>query len=321
MQDHKMKVLYVAGFGRSGSTILDNLLNQVEGFFSTGELCYMWDHHLAEEGLCGCGQTLKECEVWGKVLASDNVGRIRVREMALLEKRGVRTRHLPLALAPRGRDILASRLDEYVRNLGKLYRAVESNTGARVIVDSSKSPMYGRVLGTVPEIDLYVVHLVRDPRAAAYSWLRKKLQPDRGEGGYMDRPSPVKSSVMWTVWNAAATVFWGRSPDRYLALRYEDLVVDPRAALGRILRMVGEMDRDLPFVDGHEVELEVSHTVAGNPNRFKTGKVKLRLDDEWKGRMRLRDRLVVTLLTLPGLLWYGYPAALTSKAPNPRAGE
>ncbi len=320
-QNRKIKVLYIAGFGRSGSTILDNLLGQVDGFFSAGELCYIWDHHLAEEGLCGCGYPLKECAVWGKVLAEDDVAGINAREMSRLERGGVRTRHLPLALLPRGRKLLASRLAEYAENLEKTYRTVGRMTGARVIVDSSKNPLYGRVLDTIPSIDFYVVHLVRDPRAAAYSWLRKKLQPDRGEGGYMDRPSPVKSSVMWTVWNAAATVFWGRSPDRYLALRYEDLVVDPRAALGRILRMVGEMDRDLPFVDGYEVELEVSHTVAGNPNRFKTGKVKLRLDDEWKGRMRLRDRLVVTLLTLPGLLRYGYPAALTPKAPNPRAGE
>jgi len=34
------KVLYIAGWGRSGSTILDNVLGQLDGCFSTGELNY-----------------------------------------------------------------------------------------------------------------------------------------------------------------------------------------------------------------------------------------------------------------------------------------
>lgn len=303
----KVKVLYIAGFGRSGSTILDNLLGGVDGFFSAGELCYMWDHNLLDNGLCGCGRSLMECEVWGKVLADDDVAAIDTEEMARIERGGVRTRHLPLALLPRGRKVLASRLKGYARNLGTVYQSIQRTTSARMIVDSSKNPMYGRVLGTISSIDLYVVHLVRDPRAAAYSWSRKKLQPDRGEFGYMDQHAPAKSSMLWTLWNAASRAFWGRNQGRYLALRYEDFVADPREALTRILEMVGEGEADLPFVAGSAVALGVSHTVAGNPNRFKTGGIELRLDDEWKGRMRLRDRALVTLLTLPLLKRYGYP--------------
>ena len=302
----KVKVLYIAGFGRSGSTILDNLLGGVDGFFSAGELCYMWDHDLRENGLCGCGHPLMGCEVWGEVLADDDVAAIDAGEMARIEGGGVRTRHLPLALLPRGRKMLDLRLKRYAGNLDAVYRAIQRTTGARVIVDSSKNPMYGRVLGTVPSIDLYVVHLVRDPRAAAYSWLRKKMQPDRGEFGYMDQHAPAKSSVLWTLWNGASGVFWGRTPGRYLRLRYEDFVADPREALTRILEMVGEGGADLPFVSGRAVELGVSHTVAGNPNRFKTGGIELRLDDEWKGKMRIRDRALVTLLTFPLLKRYGY---------------
>ena len=304
----KVKVLYIAGFGRSGSTILDNLLNQAEGFLSVGELCYMWDHNLAENGLCGCGRSPMECEVWGKVLADDGISEIDAKEMARIERSGIRTRHLPLAFLPPGREVLASRLKGYyAENLEKTYRTVQRTTGARVIVDSSKNPLYGRVLGTIPSIDLYVVHLVRDPRAAAYSWLRKKLQPDRGEFGYMDQHAPAKSSLLWTLWNAASETFWGRVSGRYLTLRYEDFVADPRAALTSVLNMVGEGGSDLPFVAGNTVDLGVSHTIAGNPNRVKTGKIGLCLDDEWKGRMRLQDRALVTLLTLPLLRRYGYP--------------
>ena len=41
-------VLYVAGAGRSGSTLLDNLLGQIPGFFSAGELRYVWERGLID---------------------------------------------------------------------------------------------------------------------------------------------------------------------------------------------------------------------------------------------------------------------------------
>ncbi|MBA3432215.1 MAG: hypothetical protein H0U16_12145, partial [Actinobacteria bacterium] len=50
-----LKVLFIMGWTRSGSTILDNLLGEVEGFFSTGELHYLWRRGLLEGRLCSCG--------------------------------------------------------------------------------------------------------------------------------------------------------------------------------------------------------------------------------------------------------------------------
>jgi len=316
MRADKVKVLYVAGFGRSGSTILDNLVGQVSGFFSAGELCYTWAHGLAENGLCGCGAPLADCEVWGPVFGNLDGG-VDASEMARLEREALRTRHLPLMLLSPGRRMLEKRLRGYVPNLKRFYREIQHVTGCEVIVDSSKSPFYGYALGLTPGIDMHVVHLIRDPRASAYSWLKKKLQPDRGEDGYMDRFSPVKSSLLWAVWNAAAEAFWRRTSGRYLLLRYEDFVADPREALKRILEMVDAGGQQLPFVAGREVALGASHTVAGNPNRFRTGTVKLRLDDEWKGRMRFRDKALVTSLTFPMLIRHGYPASLLPGWPRP----
>ena len=62
------KVLYIAGWGRSGSTILDNVLGQVDGFFSAGELMFLWRRGLIEGRLCGCGRPLRDCDVWMHIL-------------------------------------------------------------------------------------------------------------------------------------------------------------------------------------------------------------------------------------------------------------
>ena len=84
---------------------------------------------------------------------------------------------------------------------------------------------------------------------------------------------------------------------------------EPRRAVEDILGMLGEdaHPHRLPFVGEREVELGANHTPSGNPNRFWSGPVRLHLDDEWAHRMRLRDKTLVTLLTLPLLVRYGYP--------------
>ncbi|MDQ4062557.1 MAG: sulfotransferase, partial [Actinomycetota bacterium] len=237
MSEDKVKVLYIAGFGRSGSTILGNVLGEIEGFFHGGEFNFIWERNVIENRLCGCGAPFDECEVWGSVLkrAFGAMDEVDAREMVRLQTSGTRTRHIPLMFSTIGRRMLVSRLGMFMSRLQKLYGAVQETTGSQVIVDSSKLPAYGYVLGRTPGIDLYVVHLVRDPRAAAYSWLRKKPQPDTNRLSYMLRMNIVKSALLWDVWNASCEALWRGSSTRYMRLRYEDFVEDPQRALTDIL--------------------------------------------------------------------------------------
>ena len=98
-----------------------------------------------------------------------------------------------------------------------MYRAVLDVSGCALVVDSSKLPSYGFVLGQVPDLDVRFVHLVRDPRGAAYSWSRPKAQPDSEDG--MQRMSVLKSSSLWLAWNASAPALL-RDPSRYLVVRH-----------------------------------------------------------------------------------------------------
>lgn len=58
-------IIYVAGYGRSGSTLLDRSLAAVGGasVLSTGELAYLGR---VFGGRCECGLALVSCPVWGK---------------------------------------------------------------------------------------------------------------------------------------------------------------------------------------------------------------------------------------------------------------
>jgi hypothetical protein len=303
-----VKVLYVAGLGRSGSTILANTLGQVDDFFSGGELNFIWKHALIENRLCGCGRPSRECPFWRSVFEGEFGGQDEslAREMMRLQYSGARTRHIPMMLTEGGRERIRARLGEFLDNTGRLYRAIRSVSGSRVIVDTSKEPAYGYALGMVPGIDLHVLHLVRDPRAAAYSWAKKKRQPDSPDREFMHQKTPTQSAVLWDAWNAAIEALWRQTPEKYLRLRYEDFVADPRSSFENILKLLGEEEADLPLVGEREVKLGISHTVSGNPNRFDTGTVELRQDSEWQKKMKPRDKALVGTLTLPLLARYHY---------------
>jgi hypothetical protein len=318
VSEDRIKVLYVAGFGRSGSTLLGNVLGQVDGFVSVGELRSVWEHGLIQNKVCGCGAPFNECELWRTVLdrAFGGTGGVDPRKMIHLRESWARTKHIPLMLAPPGRRLVEQRLAEYLDAMGRLYGAVLSITGGRVVVDTSKFPSYGFVLGMIPSVDLYVVQLVRDPRAVAYSWTRERLHPDPENPEYMPRRSPAGSSLRWMARNLATEAFWGRSPKRHLLLPYEDFVAEPQKTIGRVLKLVREEVVALPHVEEHEVRLGVNHNVWGNPGRFRTGTVEIRPDREWASRIEPGDRRLITILTLPLLVRYGYPVVVDGREPE-----
>lgn len=308
MTGARVKVLYIAGSGRSGSTILDRILGQLDGFFSAGELCNLWDRGLLDHRKCGCGVPVDQCPTWTGILATGfgrQLDQADATRVIALRRGWVRVRHIPKVLATHWRRPADG--DELLEVLGRLYGAVQAHTGCRVIVDSSKAPLYAELLARSPVVDLHVVHLVRDPRATAYSWLRKKQLPDFGDVRQMQRLPPLKSSGLWTLWQTMSELLVGRPRGRYLRLRYEDFVRDPQAAVQRVTALVGEQPPALPFQSASTVRLQATHSVSGNPNRFETGTVHLRPDSEWVNGLHGAQRALVTAVTWPLLLRYRYP--------------
>jgi hypothetical protein len=62
----------------------------------------------------------------------------------------------------------------------------------------------------------------------------------------------------------------------------------------------------MDFLTEGSVLLSPSHTVAGNPMRFRTGPTALRRDDAWRAELPTGRRRLVTFLTAPLLARYGY---------------
>src|SRR5262249_51548088 len=151
-----------------------------------------------------------------------------------------RWRHLPLTFVYGRKRRLESLYGSHWRGCERLYRAITDTTGCEVVVDSSKAVPYLRMLSLVPGLEVHVVHVVRDARAVAYSWQRVKPTPDRFNAVTMKTLARGTAAITWSISNAGAELFGRCVPGRYLRLRYEDMIAEPRPSVERILRLVTE---------------------------------------------------------------------------------
>ena len=303
-------VLYIGGYSRSGSTLLDRMLGQLPGYLSTGELGYLTTHGVAQNRRCGCGARFLDCELWTRVgrAAFDGWDSPDAQELARLYPQVTRHRYLPFLLAPATHPGFARKLRRYAGLLGRLYRALETVGEARVVVDSTIDPSRALVLRHVPGIDLRVLHLVRDSRGTAFSWTKDVVMQDSvDEVVHKGTLPPRRSALHWAEFHL---VFHGLSvlDGGQLVVRYEDVVRNPRAELTRVAGFLGdELDPEtLGFVEPGAVVLAADHTAVGNDMRFRVGRVPLRVDDQWRRDLPARDRRTVTALTWPLLKRYGY---------------
>lgn len=318
----KVRVLFITGTGRAGSTLVGNLLASTPGIVNVGELRHFWTRGITENWWCGCGHKFDACPFWTAVLTEAFGGsdRIDLARLRASERRLLRLRASPRALLwIRDPRRLPSEDDYYLGATERLYRAVATISKAEIIVDSSKTPTYGAILSIIPTVDLRVLHLLRDPRATAYSWLNPKPSPDRGSGARMDQMGAAKSAALWTWWNTVAEAIWAIRRDvPSVRIRYETFTRNPEAIMRSVrARLASEVaDRSLG-VEGHIAHLGISHTVSGNPNRMRTGEVPVHPDERWRSGLSARHHAIVVALAGVAMVRYGYLAGAAEQRSKP----
>lgn len=328
-QAEPVRVLYIGGSGRSGSTLVERLLGALPGVCNVGEVIPMWERGLLQGERCGCGVPLPQCPFWREVgeVAFGGWDAFDVPEFLALKRSFDRNQHIPklLAAGDSGRRLFAGPATrraarEYAAVYARLYRAVQQVSGCAVTVDASKHASLAFCLRTSPKIDLRVLHLVRDPRAVAYSWTRPLKRPE-AEGAaaanprYFSTVSPARSAIRWNIVNLGLDLLARRGTPTLL-MRYEDFIAAPLAGMRHLAEFAG-VDPDLSFMTDTGADLGPTHTAGGNPMRFSTGRIEFRRDDAWRSQLNADARAVVTTLTLPLLARYGYLRPLGEDGQGP----
>jgi len=233
-----VKLLYIAGYGRSGSSVLALLLSQDPDIVSLGEVGAFY-RAVQENATCTCGALIEDCTFWGPLaksvrVNSDSPNKSESREVAL------------------------RRVVDYAWEC----------SGASILIDSSKTAWFNgrRPLQLIAcGYDVRVLHLVRDLRGVMRSM--KAGRNSAIESGLVEPAAIVRtlwSVIGWTVANAAATFYGLLAKRKYRLLTYKTVIQKPEAALKVIGGLIERDLTGLTNISLGQVPMRSAHEIRGN---------------------------------------------------------
>jgi hypothetical protein len=302
-------LLYVGGFSRSGSTLIGRVLGESDGAICVGETRYLWHRGVIHNVQCGCGHSFRSCPFWEAVGGEAFGGwhRTDAERLARTDRLLNRLRSLPAHSLPSIHPAFTAAISHYVSQLARLYSAIALISGASTIVETSKDPNFAWALTRMQDYDVRILHLVRDSRAVACSWVSpKRMTSPIGGEAFMPTFGAANTATRWTISNAAFHALGRRAP--YLRCSYEDFVRRPQATLDALGAFSAEpLTLPATHLDGNQVHLGDHHIFSGNPMSARKGWVEMRPDERWTSELSGAQVATVTALTWPLLRSYGYP--------------
>lgn len=268
------KVIYLLGAGHCGSTLLDMIMGAHSKIVGVGELENVSSkEEKLKNLLCACGKKASECSFWSQVLAGidwpNGLGVYRKKIDFLLDRKNYVFRN-------KSKDAVLA--DIYLNLNRQLYKKILEISGKEIVFDSSKYADRLELLLSDKNLDIIILHLVRDGRGVMWSYKKKY-------GGVF---SPI---WRWLGRNLKIEIVKRRAKGvRIIFVRYEDLVKDPQKELEKILAKIGLKfePQMLNFRNSRQ------HQIAGNRMRF--GKsAEIKEDLSWKENLSRFDLFVFNL--------------------------
>jgi hypothetical protein len=286
------KLVYIGGYGHSGSTLLESLLTTCSDVVACGEVARSRLRRAKKKRRCTCGRLTEDCWVWGAFHHSSR---------DLYE-----WSHQELTLA--------------------LLEHVSSDYAA--MVDSSKTAWASagapfrlrRKLGE----NFHLIHIVRDPRGVCWSTMKTrpkkqgvtqkspkaKKKPAKRKGGKASSMPAIRfllTVVGWTVANLSCELFGWMYPRQYRRVGYEDLVGAPSARVESLLEKILSIPCDKRAADFPK---DNRHQLHGNRTRFQALTLsEIKEDGAWRTEMPSTYRWLATRLSWPLCSRYGYSSA------------
>lgn len=279
-------VIYIAGGGHSGSTLLDLMIGAAPEAFSTGELKFYSEYvEQSAAGIaCTCGQAFDSCSFWSQVRGRQahpyRIGRS-------ADVRAVVRLMVQLIL---GRQAEESREDNeaLIAGIGDVARGLKP--GLRYVVDSSKDAFRLQRLGAALAQRVTVIHLIRDGRGYIHAYNNNRRRRDG-----LRVKSAVRAYVEWIVLNLMVILAARRLRLRRFTISYDRLCADPAAYAAYLNHALG-LTIPADVVAG--INATAYHNVEGNWMRLRP-LTAIRLDSAWRHEMPAWKRILISVLVAP----------------------
>ena len=283
-----MKLFYILGRGRSGSTYFERRLADALGATMLGE-ARLWPDCYRDDHVCGCGETKTACPFWSAVLES--LPNRDTAESAFRKTIG-RSALLMLLLPRKVADYMFPGVRSEVHNF---YAHLSKTHEISSAIDSSKNPSYGLIVDGAEGVDMTVIHVVRHPLGVVYSWKRQRTRT-QDAALYRARKPLFVAALEWTASNFLAEVMKWRTSSPTITVRYEDLGSEKTEALLQKLQAetaAGTLSS----------QQDKNHAMSGNPGNAARQSV-FSEDSEWRTGLSLFEKIIYGAVTYPVFILY-----------------
>jgi hypothetical protein len=280
MMDTRTPCVFITAYSHSGSTLLAFLLGAHPEIATVGEMTGLIPVEDPDVYLCSCGQKIKECEFWRAIasvmqtkgfqfeVANFNT-RFELGSHPLIRR--LRTGSLRSNALEAIRDAIFWAWPGQTRQLRKiaarnkaLVEAVLDVTGKRVFLDSSKEHMRIKYLLKYSDLDMFVIHLVRDVRGVVTDHLSSSRSAQQLAQSWVNRNRNILRQLE-------------ALPDnRQIRIHYEDLCQDMQGTLECLYRFCG-VEPGVVVTDFRSAP----HHIVGNKMRLGSSS-EIKLDERWK---------------------------------------
>lgn len=227
-KSHEIDLIYIAGYGRSGSTLADILIGNFSGHFSGGEISFFALNGIINNEFCSCGSKVHDCPFWKNVMIQWQSSM----KLSITNYHDIYFKYL------RNKRMFSffyriyfpdNQFKNFLADTQLLYAILSKECGGKVIIDSSKSP-YRLFLLKKLGLKIRVIHLVRSLRGVLYA--TSKSIPKNLEQGVESELMPRNKWRVMLTWLIAN--FWisflSRGLETY-RISYEKLIKEPTYAL------------------------------------------------------------------------------------------
>lgn len=145
--------------------------------------------------------------------------------------------------------------NKHARFLGgvrDVLHGIARTTHASAFVDTSKAPEVALAFELLDDVELYVLNLIRDPRAVACSWHKRKKS----------FPATIRNARDWAKRQQRLESWKSSLGTRFYTLRYEDLASEPVDTIGAVADWADLpipesvfLKADKAFIDWHNQHL------------------------------------------------------------------
>jgi hypothetical protein len=280
LMDQKLpEIIYIAGFERSGSTILDIMLGNMENHFSAGELSFYPTNGIVDNEFCSCGSKVLDCEFWKRITSRWNKERLlSIETYNKVQWDNFRNKRLFSLI--KNLYFPDRNFKNFTKDTCLLYQIIWEENGNRVIIDSSKSPyrlLLFKKIGLYPE----VIHVVRKISGVLFS-AKKIIHKDPSKGIEMELGNRSTMNVIasWLVNNLFVCLF--SLGLKRKVIHYEQFIHSPENELLKVAQFTPDyfslIRQNGPF--------RADHLVAGGRIRMEKEiylKKELVATEKWKG--------------------------------------